>query len=137
MSVRSFLDTNVLVYADDARDRTKQRKAIDLIAQLGRKRSAVVSTQVLQEYFVTTTGKLKTAVARAQRKIELFGRVDLVTIDLPMILTAIDLHRLHAISLWDGLIVAAAQRGGCAVLYTEDLDHGRKYGPVQVVNPFL
>jgi predicted nucleic acid-binding protein len=137
MSVRSFLDTNVLVYADDARDRTKQRKAIDLIAQLGRKRSAVVSTQVLQEYFVTTTGKLKTAVARAQRKIELFGRVDLVTIDLPMILTAIDLHRLHAIPLWDGLIVAAAQRGGCAVLYTEDLDHGRKYGPVQIVNPFL
>ena len=137
MTVRSFLDTNVLVYADDTRDPLKQDRAVELIEQLGRTRSGVVSTQVLQEYYVTAVQKLKSEPAHAQRKVEILGRLDVIKLDLTLIIRAIEFHRLQQTSFWDGLIVAAAQSGGCAILFTEDLQHGRRLAGVQVINPFL
>jgi len=74
MSGRSFFDTNVLVYADDGASRAKQQRAADLLHEHRKDGSGVVSLQVLQEYFVIVTRKLKLDAAIARRKVELWGR---------------------------------------------------------------
>lgn len=96
----------------------------------------MVSTQVLQEYFVTATRKLGVAADLARRKTELFGRLQLVTTGLDDVLAAIDLHRLHGLSFWDALIVRAALAAGCTRLLSEDLQAGRRFDGLEVVNPF-
>jgi predicted nucleic acid-binding protein len=137
MSVgRSFLDTNVLVYTDDADSPEKQQRALALFADLRRRRNGVVSTQVLQEYFVTATRKLGVGAEVARRKTEIFGRLHLVTLGLDDVLGAIDLLRLHGLSFWDALIVRAALASGCSRLLSEDLQTGRRFERLEVVNPF-
>lgn len=136
MNVRSFLDTNVLIYADDSRSPGKQNRAIDLILEHQKSRTAVVSLQVLQEYFITATGKLKLDRVSARRKVELFSQFHVVVLDVPDVLAAIDLHRLHQISFWDALIIRAAKQAGCRVLLTEDMQFGREIEGLRIVNPF-
>jgi predicted nucleic acid-binding protein len=133
---RLFLDTNVLVYADDASAGEKQRIAQAALEGSIKRGVATLSTQVLQEYFVIATRKLHLDAAAARRRIELLSTLDVVEIDVPTILNAIDLHRLHAIAFWDALVVQSAAVGGCARLLTEDLQHGRSYAGVTVENPF-
>ncbi len=137
MSVRSFLDTNVLVYTDDDDEPDKKAAALEVYSTLRRKRQGVVSTQVLQEYFVAVTHKLGVHAATARRKTELFGQLELVTARLDDILGATDLHRLHSMSFWDALIVRAALVSGCKRLFSEDLQHGWRIEGLEVVNPFL
>ena len=136
MSGRSFFDTNVLVYTDDQDSPQKKERAVELYEASHRARQAVVSTQVLQEYFVTVTRKLGVAAETARRKAELFGRMHLVRPDLQDLLAAVDLHRLHGFSFWDALIVRAALVSACRRLYTEHLQHGRRIDGLEVVNPF-
>ncbi len=136
MSVRSFFDTNVLVYGDDGANPAKQRRATDLIAEHGRTNSAVVSLQVLQEYFVTVTRKLHVEAHIARRKVELLAQFHVATPDVADILGAIDLHRLHGISFWDALILRSAKQAGCKVLFSEDMQAARVIDGVQIVNPF-
>ncbi len=133
---RSFVDTNVLVYTDDAADPVRQARALDVVEGLLTSGNGVVSTQVLQEYFVATTRKLGTPADVARRKVELFGTMDLVVLDLPTILGAIDLHRLHRLSFWDALVVEAAGRAGCRELLSEDLQAGRAIAGLLVIDPF-
>ncbi|MFL6232833.1 MAG: PIN domain-containing protein [Thermoanaerobaculia bacterium] len=136
MSARSFFDSNILVYSDDARAPEKQARALGLIERCRIERTGVVSTQVLQEYFVTSTKKLKVPAEISRRKTELFSHFDLVRIGIDDILAAIDLHRSHQFSFWDALIVRAALRSGCSFLLSEDLQAGRKIGDLEIVNPF-
>ena len=103
MNVRSFIDTNILVYTDDHDALEKQKRAFDLVEQACLSRNGVLSTQVLQEYFVTATRKLNVEPAIARRKVELFARLDLVQIDLDAILAAID---GHGVALGDSALVA-------------------------------
>jgi len=137
MSGRSFFDTNVLVYTDDQDAPDKRDRATALYEECHGSRQAVVSTQVLQEYFVTVTRKLGVAAEIARRKTELFGRMHLVRPGLQDLLGAVDLHRLHGFSFWDALIVRAALVSACRRLYTEDLQPGRKIDGLEVVNPFV
>jgi len=134
---RSFLDTNVLVYSDDPRDLVKQTKALDLIKDHLRRRTGVVSLQVLQEYFVSVTGKLKLDAELAKRRVEVFARFQVAEPTVSDILAAIDLHRLHGFSYWDALVIRCASQSGCSVLLTEDLQNGRVVDGVEIVNPFL
>jgi predicted nucleic acid-binding protein len=136
MSVRSFLDANILVYTDDRRAPEKRVRALKLIRQLRMTGTGVLSTQVLQEYFAAATRKLGVPAEVARRKVEIFGLFDLVLIDLPVILAAIDLHRLHQISIWDTLILQAARQASCKIVYTEDLQNGRTLDGLEIVNPF-
>jgi predicted nucleic acid-binding protein len=137
MSARSFFDTNVLVYADDKSAPAKQRRAIELVAEHRRARTGVVSLQVLQEYFVTVTRKLRVDARIARRKVELLAEFDVAAPEVSDILAAIDLHRLHGLSFWDALIVRAAQQAGCAVLLSEDMQNTRDVDAIRVVNPFV
>jgi predicted nucleic acid-binding protein len=136
MNARSFFDTNILVYADDKRAPAKQSRAIDLVAEHRRDGTGVISVQVLQEYFVTVTRKLNVDSPLARRKVEILSEFDVVVPEVADILAAIDLHRLHAFSFWDALVLRAAQQAGCRVLLSEDFQEGREIDGIQVVNPF-
>ncbi len=136
MSVRSFFDTNVLIYADDKAVPKKQRRALELVAEHRRARTGVVSLQVLQEYFVAVTRKLRVDAAIARRKIELLAEFDVAVPEVQDILAAIDLHRLHGFSFWDALILRAAKQAGCSVLFSEDLQQEREIDGIRIVNPF-
>lgn len=92
--------------------------------------------QVLQEYFVTANRKLGVEAGIARRKVELLAEFDVVAPELPDIIAAIDLHRLHGFSFWDALAVRAAKQGGCSVLLSEDVPANRQIDGVQIVNPF-
>ena len=131
-----FVDTNVLVYADDARDPVKQTKARELLRRLIRERSGKISLQVMQEFFAAATGKLGLTAVDARSRIEILSHMDVVRLDVDDVLAAIDLHRLHQLSIWDALIVRAAVMSGCRTLYTEDLQDGRRFEGLQVVDPF-
>lgn len=131
-----FVDTNVLVYADDAREPTKQARARELLRRLIRERSGKVSLQVLQEFFAAATQKLGLDAVDARRRVEILSNLDVVKLEVDDVLAAIDLHRLHQLSIWDALIVRAAALSGCRTLYTEDLQHGRRFDGLRVVNPF-
>jgi predicted nucleic acid-binding protein len=136
MTARSFFDTNVLIYADDKADPAKQQRALDLLAEHRRGRTGVVSLQVLQEYFVTVTRKLRVDARVARRKVELLAEFDVATPEVVDILAAIDLHRLHGFSFWDALILREAKQAGCSVLFSEDMQETREIDGVQIVNPF-
>ena len=136
MSARSFFDTNVLVYTDDASALVKQRRAVELVSEHRRGGTGVVSLQVLQEYFVTVTRKLGVDARVARRKVELLAEFDVATPGVPDILAAIDLHRLHSFSFWDALILRAAQQAGCSVVFSENMQHTRDIDGLRVLNPF-
>lgn len=136
MSVRSFFDTNVLIYADDRAALAKQRRALELIAEHRRAATGVVSLQVLQEYFVIITRKLGVEAAVARRKVELLAEFDVAAPDVADIIAAIDLHRLHKFSFWDALILRSAKQSGCRVLFSEDFQHGREVDGLRIVDPF-
>lgn len=134
--MRRFLDTNVLLYADDANAGEKRQRAKKILVDSLSSGTGVISTQVLQEFFAVSTRKLGVDPALARRKVELMATMDLVQVDLDLILAAIDLSRLHSFSFWDGLIVRAAATAGCQVLLSEDLQHDRVVDGVRIQNPF-
>jgi predicted nucleic acid-binding protein len=136
MSARSFFDTNILVYSDDDDAPAKQQLARDLVYEHRRGGTGVVSLQVLQEYFVTVTRKLKFDARKARRKVELLAEFDVATPEVADILAAIDLHRLHGFSFWDALVLRTAQQSGCRVLFSEDMQEAREIDGLQIVNPF-
>ena len=136
MKGREFLDTNVLIYAHDARDPHKQTRARELIRRLMRERRGVLSLQVLQEFFAATTRKLGMSSEDARRRIVQYSRFDVVTLGVADILSAIDLHRLHGLSIWDALVVRAALNGACTTLHTEDMQSGYTVEALTFRNPF-
>lgn len=136
MNVRSFLDTNVLVYTDDHRYPEKQERASQLYKRARLSGAGVVSLQVLQEYFVTVTKKLGVPVELAKSKVALFSRLVVVSFEAHDVLEAIDLKEACRVSFWDALIVRAAKKSGCGVLYSEDLNTGAKIAGIEIVNPF-
>lgn len=135
-SSQSFLDSNILVYGDDAAYPDKQSRALDLIESHRCQQTGVVSVQVLQEYFVNATRKLGIDPSLAKNKIEIFAKFRVVIPNVADVLAAIDLHRLSYISYWDALIVRCAKQAGCGVLFTEDMHDGQVIEGVRIVNPF-
>ena len=136
MSGREFLDTNVLIYADDVRVPRKRTRARELIRRLMRERRGVLSLQVLQEFFAAATRKLGMPAEHARRRVVLYSRFDVVTLSPADLLAAIDLHRLHRLSIWDGLIVRAALNGACTTLCTEDMQSGYDVETLTFRDPF-
>jgi len=138
MSDRAFVDTNVLVYAHDRSAGRKHEVARELVGRLWQERSGVVSTQVLQELYVNLRRKAGSPLSAtlAREVIEDYLRWPLVENGGEAILRAMAVEQRHGLSFWDALIVQAAQDAGVPVLYSEDLSHGHRYGPVTVENPF-
>lgn len=133
----AFFDTNILVYTEDARVPGKQRQATRLVEEHWLNDTAVLSLQVLQEYFATVTQKLNAPLERAQRRVEILASARVVRFEISDVIAAIELHRLTLVSFWDALIIHAARISGATVLYSEDFQHGSVLGGVRIVNPFL
>jgi predicted nucleic acid-binding protein len=136
MTDRVFVDTNIFVYADDRAARTKRVRARTVLSELVRTRRAVVSTQVMQEYFAAAMKKLGLSPERARLRVERLNRLDVVLIRPELILGAIDLCRLHELSFWDALVVRSASAAGCGRLLTEDMQDGQTIDGVRIENPF-
>jgi predicted nucleic acid-binding protein len=136
MSVDCFLDTNILVYAISSAegDAAKRTKAHDLIQH----RNFGLSAQVLQEFYVTVTRKIRKPMAPdlAVALMDEYRLFPMVPTDYPLIVSAAELSLRYGISYWDGAIIAAAEVLEAMILYTEDLNHRQRYGNVLAVNPF-
>lgn len=135
--MRSFFDTNLLVYADAADEPARQALAIQLIKTHRAEGTAVLSTQVLQEFVNVVLRKLKLPVPLIRERLSLYARFDLVPATLEIIEGALALHALRGTSFYDSLILHAAIASGCSVLYTEHLQDGALIGGVKIVNPFV
>ena len=137
MSYRTFVDTNVFVYAIDDAEPGKRDIAKRVLASEGYGRF-VVSAQILGEFYVTMTRKLAERVSEkeAMNGLEKLDRYQVVPIDAALVRKAMSTSRSAQISYWDGLVVAAAASAGCERLLTEDLNDGQLIGSVRIENPF-
>ena len=136
MPGRLFLDANILVYAHDAAVPDKQRKSRDVIARLAGSADGVISTQVMQEFYVAATRKLGVAPLAAKAVLKTFAVFETVQTSPALIQEAIDCSILNELSFWDALIVAAAAAAGCSTVLSEDLNAGQVILGVKVQNPF-
>jgi predicted nucleic acid-binding protein len=136
MSRRVFLDTNVLVYAQDSGVATKQSKSRDIIAQLADSGDGVISTQVMQEFFVAATRKLGVEPLAAKGVLKTFAVFEIVQVSPTLIHEAIDCCVLNRLSYWDALILVAASSAGCSTVLSEDLNARQTILGVKVENPF-
>lgn len=137
MPARTFIDTNILLYAIDRADPAKQETAIRLIETHAKSRSGIISTQVLQEFHSAATRKLGIDPTVSRQHLRDFRVFDIVQITPDLIETGIDTSLLHQTSFWDGLILAAASAANATELLTEDLNHNQTIEGVTIRNPFL
>ncbi|CAN5764892.1 PIN domain-containing protein [soil metagenome] len=136
--MRSFLDTNVLIYAVDEDVPRKKEAADRLIEEEALAGRAVLSTQVLQEFYVVSTRRLKRPLSpeRAEQAVRALATLPIVQVDPRMILGATARGRRMSVSFWDALIIEAAVAGGATTLYTEDLQDGLEIDRLTIRNPF-
>ena len=136
--VAYFLDTNILVYAYDRSAGPKHRLAAQLMEACWENENGLLSIQVLQEFYVTVTRKIAAPLdAQTARQIVAdLAQWRLHTPKASDLLQAIDLQQNHQLAFWDAQVIQSASCLGCTQLLSEDLNHGQRYGDVQVVNPF-
>lgn len=131
-----FLDTSVLVYSADRHSPARQRRARELLRSVQENGNGVVSTQVLQEFYVAATRKLGIAQLIAKGMLDALRILELIVVDREIIREAIDCSILDRISFWDALIITAAAKAKCAEIWTEDLSDGQMIRTVRIHNPF-
>ncbi len=134
-----FLDTNIFIYAHDSSAREKHKISKEIVVDLWTSGLGLVSTQVLQEFFVNITSKIPKPldVKLAKEIVKDFLKWDVVVNDGESILEAIEIHLRYKYSFWDSMIVGAAIRGGATLLLSEDLSDGQTIDSVKIKNPFL
>ena len=130
-----FLDTNILCYSMDHGDKRKMKASRKLLERMQAEGKGVISTQVLQECYMTATKKLGMDALHAKGIIASFEHFEIVTVTGSLIREAIDCQILHRISFWDALIVVAAESARCDRLWTEDLNMGQIIRGVRIENP--
>lgn len=135
---RSFLDTNVLVYLYDDAEPEKKARALELFEEETGAGRAVLSTQVLQEFYVNVTRKLANPLSpeRAGARVRDLCQLRLVRVDAPIILSAIARAQSQSFSFWDALILESAISTGADRLFTEDLQDGQTIDGLRIENPF-
>ena len=134
--MKPFLDTNILVYAATADDPDRQAVAQRLVADLGLTH-ITISTQVLAEAHNVLTRKKRWVVDDALQAVKGFRGMRIVVLGADSVLAALELAARQRLSTWDAMVIQAAQESGCDTLFSEDLQNGRRFGAVQIVNPFL
>lgn len=132
-----FIDTNILVYTLDKKDEDRHVRSRLILKRVIDLHQAVISTQVIKEFYVVATTKLKCDPVILKNIVHNFHNMEVVNNDLELIEQAIDISVISRISFWDSLIVAAAEKANCQFLFSEDLNPGQTYRGVMVVNPFL
>lgn len=137
MKERSFLDTSILLYTDDVQHPDKQTTALALLQAGWASGNAVISTQVLREYFAAATQKLGLPIELTQRKIELMAsQMEVMSIDSDDIIQAIEINKSQGFSFWEALIIRMAQKCDCTILYSDVIHPQRTLDSIEIVNPF-
>ena len=136
VDTRVFVDTNIIVYALTKGPDGRHAKARSILRTLLAEDRSCVSTQVLQETFVTLTRKAGVSVDKALADVDDLAKWPVFPVDVPAIREAGELMKTTRISFWDALLVVSARRMGAEALYTEDLNNGQVIAGVRVVNPF-
>jgi predicted nucleic acid-binding protein len=137
MSERTFIDTNVFIYAEDADEPDKRKIAQQLIKELAKAGRAVISTQVLMEYIAAGQRSLGLTLAECRQGVLLMSHLDVTLIKSEHVLGAVDLASMYSLSSWDALILKTASASGCVRLLTEDMQNGQVIDGVRIDNPFL
>jgi predicted nucleic acid-binding protein len=132
-----FVDTNILIYAHDRDAGRKHQRARQLIEHLWTTGHGVLSTQVLQELCVNLRRRIAHPLPAEEigKLIEDYLSWEIVVNTPPAILAALEIEARYKVSFWDALILQAVESCGAAVLYSENLADGQRYGAVEVVNP--
>lgn len=134
---RTFLDTNVLVYAVDEGEPAKRDRARRILLELDAS-SIVLSAQVLAEFYVVVTRKLAAPMRPrdAAAAVAELSKLAVVAVDAPLVIDALALASASNLSLWDAMILRAAALSGCERVLTEDLSDGTLIDGVRVEDPF-
>ena len=137
MATRSFIDTNILVYAEASDEPDKQRAALALLRHLFESATGVLSTQVLKEYCNVALKKLKLPPEHIRAQLDLYELFEIVQVTPAIIRSGLQLHQIRSLAFYDALVLASAQAAGCTVLYSEDMNTGEVVGGVRIINPLL
>ncbi len=137
MNGKTFIDTNIVVYANDSADQDRRDTALESIQRHIRRQTGVVSTQVLMEYCSVAMKKLHQPIEAVEHQIKILTFLEVVSVSPEIITAGLRLRQAYSLSFWDAVVIASAQAANCRVLISEDLNHKQMYGTVQVLNPFL
>ncbi len=138
MSVLVFVDANVLLYSEDARDLAKQQTALRWLDALWQRQCGRIGVQTLNEFYVNATRKLDPRMPQedARTKVRRFAAWQPWQIDQSTLESAWSIEARYGLHYWDSLVIAAAQHTGCRFVLSEDMSHEQFYGTLQVINPF-
>lgn len=137
MPDRSFIDTNILVYAEASDEPEKQKAALSVIRNLYENARGVLSTQVLQEYCYVALKKLKLSPQYIRAQLDLYEQFEVIQVTPFLIRASLDLHQTRSVAFYDALILSSAQIAGCSKLLSEDMNTGEMIYGLQIVNPFI
>ena len=137
MPGREFVDTNILIYAFDLTAEKKRGAAAALLMRLWSEGAGCVSLQVLQEFYVTTTKKLRMEPKDAAAQVERLAKWTVHRPGTSDILQAIELHRTKKISFWDAMVLRSALSLDCSILWSENLSPGQRFQGLTIRNPFV
>ena len=139
MSDKFFVDTNILIYAYDTEAGNKHKSCKSKIRELWNDGNGVISTQVMQEFYVNVTRKIPKPLSLEQtrRILTQYETWQVETIDAPLVSFASKIQERNKLSFWDSLIIATVIQGNVRVLYSEDLNAGQIIEGIEVVNPML
>jgi predicted nucleic acid-binding protein len=139
MTALVFVDTNVHLYAKDARDLPKQIRANEWLSWCWSHRAGRISTQVLNKFYNNAITKFRNAVTieKAREQVRVLQLWQPLHLDTYAVEGAWVMQDRYKLSYWDALIASSAQQQGCSYLLSEDMQHLQSYDTVQVINPFL
>jgi len=134
-----FVDTNVILYTFDPRNPQKQSRAREWLRACWLQRCGRVNSQVMNEFYANARGRFSRAVSTEEARAEVrrYQQWKPWQVDHATVETAWAVETRYHLSYWDALMVASAQHMGCALLLTEDLQHGQQMEQLQIMNPFL
>lgn len=135
--MKEFVDTNVFAYAFDKDQPKHRRVARQVLRRLARDGCGVISTQVMLELYSVLTRKMDMSAPRAGKVVCGLARLEVVGMQAGLVVEALELSAVHAVSVWDAAVLVAAWAAKCAQILTQDLQHGQMLAGVRVVNPFL
>ncbi len=131
-----FIDTNLLIYAHDTSSPRKRQLSLELLERLAAERAGWLSTQVLLEFYAAATRKLGMSSSTALDVLDDLRAWPVYNSTADDVVDAARLSSRHSLSIWDAMVVQAALNCGCDVLWSEDLQDGRKFQTLVVRNPF-
>ncbi|RLJ21401.1 PIN domain nuclease [bacterium endosymbiont of Escarpia laminata] len=133
---KQFLDTNIIVYANDSRDVEKQKRSLEIVAEHMRSGTGVISTQVLQEYAHVALNKLHQRQDVILRQLVLLEGLEVIQQSPALIRRSVEIKTSYKISFWDACIISAAEHAKCDVILSEDLNNSQFYSGIAMKNPF-